>query len=190
MHGSIYLESTPNVGSKAIFTIPMKVSSLYRNSPSYSSPPPHPGFRHYLTPNRTLPERPVNPVNHRIINQQITNSGTSHSLPPSHHLSRESIDKVSLSTLTLQQKKQTHVLLVEDKSVSSIFANYKHWGLTCIKCGQSNNCLKNHPQTWLFHNSSLEWPRGPIISTLAFAYQAPSFNHPYGRTDASDGWLV
>jgi len=133
MKGSITLDSTPNVGSKASFTIPLRVSSWCcgPNFGAITSSPPNPGFR--------LSSRPIKipmfkePFAHRtmnkdLLNQQISNSMTNY--PPMQHsppqfersLRHGSINEISNLPLVLsaEERSKIHVLVVEDKYVPLI----------------------------------------------------------------------
>ncbi len=79
MHGSIALTSTPGYGSKALFTVPFKVSSWCRNHHLTSSSPPNPGFRYHIQPSKILPwTQPLaqRTINQDLLNQQISSSVT------------------------------------------------------------------------------------------------------------------
>jgi hypothetical protein len=130
MKGSITLESTPNVGSKAAFTVPLKVSSWCLNPrfDTSASSPPHPGF-HFSnisskTPTWTQPLANCS-INQDLLNQQISNSVKNYQpvQPPpiERSLRQGSIGTISNIPLTLspEQRSRTHVLVVEDKYVPS-----------------------------------------------------------------------
>jgi len=128
MKGSITLESTPNIGSKATFTVPLKVSSWRRNPQLdvSASSPPHPGFRLSTRTSKTstwsqsLAHRPIS---QDLLNQEISNSVTNYPPVPPPQLERSlrhgSINAISNLPLTisLEERSKTHVLVVEDKCV-------------------------------------------------------------------------
>jgi CheY-like chemotaxis protein len=118
MTGSITLDSIPGFGSKAIFTVPFKVSS-WCCGPHLATPsPPHlesstdsNGAPLWIQPlHRSMSED--------LLNQQISNSVTNYTPPPLQSSSRHgSIDKAANTGLTPEQRSKIHVLVVEDKSV-------------------------------------------------------------------------
>ena len=118
MAGSITLDSTPGLGSKAIFTVPLKVSSWCRDAHPTTPSPPH------LESNTDSDKAPlwIQPL-HRsmsedLLNQQISNSVMSSTPPPLQSSSRHgSIDKAANTGLTPEQRSKIHVLVVEDKYV-------------------------------------------------------------------------
>jgi hypothetical protein len=135
MKGSITLDSTPGAGSKAIFTVPLKVSSYCCNPRlnASTSSPPHPGFRlserasKALTPTWTqsLAHRSIN---QDLLNQHISNSVTDYLAMPSRPMDRSlrhgSVGALSSSlplTLSAEQRSKVHILVVEDKYVNSSF---------------------------------------------------------------------
>jgi hypothetical protein len=133
MHGSIDLESTPGVGSKATFKVPFEVSSWHQSPYVPSSSPPNPGFRYHIQPDKsapwTLPPE-QRATSHDLLNQQISSSVTEYTPPPpsrsrhgsvaslSRHASIETITDKS-PNLTPEQRSKIHVLVVEDKYVQS-----------------------------------------------------------------------
>jgi hypothetical protein len=133
MKGSITLDSTPNVGSKAIFTVPLKVSSYCRNPrfDASTTSPPHLGFRRSARTSKTLTPTSTQNVAHRsinqdLLNQQISNSVTDYSPVPSppmdrslRHSSVESLSSGIPLPLSAEQRSMVHVLVVEDKYVPS-----------------------------------------------------------------------
>jgi hypothetical protein len=124
--GSITLESTPNIGSKAIFTVPLKVSSWCRNPRFDVSTSSLPAFRLSSMSSKTPPW--TQPFAHRSISQDLLNQRISNSVMnyplilstpiggSSHHGSIDSISNLSL-TLSPEQRSKIHVLVVEDKYV-------------------------------------------------------------------------
>lgn len=129
MDGSIDLESQPNVGSKARFTIPFKISAWHQDPRlDTSAQSPNLGFR--LAPLTKVPSW-TTPLIHRsinqdLLNQQISSSATANYHPPSVSLSRHrSTDSAFLSIpqLSTEQRSRVHVLVVEDKYVSPV--NYQ-----------------------------------------------------------------
>jgi hypothetical protein len=124
MHGSINLESTPGIGSKAIFSIPLKISSWCINPAFKASSPPNPGFRIHI-PSKS--KKWSGPLAHRSVNQDLLNQQISSSvvttgytptpLPPLKRVSTgSSIDAVTMAPqLTPEQRAKCHVLVVEDK---------------------------------------------------------------------------
>jgi hypothetical protein len=132
MRGSITLHSTPNVGSKAIFTVPLKVSSYCRNPRLDGSicSPPHHGFRLSERTSKTLTPTWTQNLAHRsinqdLLNQQISNSVTNYPPVPSppmdgslRHGSVGSLSSQLPLTLSAEQRSKVHVLVVEDKYVS------------------------------------------------------------------------
>jgi hypothetical protein len=118
MSGSITLGSTPSLGSKAIFTVPFKVSSWCRDPHLPTPSPPHlesstdsNGAPLWIQPlHRSMSED--------LLNQQISNSVTDYTPPPLQSPSRHrSIDKAANAGLTAEQRSKIHVLVVEDKYV-------------------------------------------------------------------------
>ena len=125
MDGSIELESKPNLGSKATFTLPFKVSAGHQDTPAErDSPSPNLGFR--LAPLTKVPSW-TTPLVHRSINQDLLNQQISSSVTASYHpqsvqLTRQgSVDSSlqPLSQLSTEQRSRIHVLVVEDKYVIS-----------------------------------------------------------------------
>ncbi|PMD19299.1 hypothetical protein NA56DRAFT_690619 [Hyaloscypha hepaticicola] len=136
MKGSITLQSTPGVGSKAIFTVPLKVSSYCRNPRLDSSTwsPPHPGFRLSertgltLTPtwSQNLARRSIN---QDLVNQQISNCVADYPPLPSppidrslRHSSIETLNSSLPLTLSPEQRSKVHVLVVEDNAINQTIA--------------------------------------------------------------------
>jgi CheY-like chemotaxis protein len=129
MKGSITLQSTPGIGSKAIFTVPLKVSSYCRNPRLDSSTwsPPHPGFR--LSERTSLTLTPTwsqnlahRSINQDLVNQQISNCVADYPPLPSppidrslRHSSIETLNSSLPLTLSPEQRSKVHVLVVEDK---------------------------------------------------------------------------
>jgi hypothetical protein len=118
MAGSITLDSTPGLGSKAIFTVPFKVSSRCcdarletRSPPQLESNTDSNGDPLWIQPlHRSMTED--------LLNQQISNSVTNHTPPPLQSSSRHgSIDKSANTGMTPEQRSMIHVLVVEDKYV-------------------------------------------------------------------------
>lgn len=135
MKGSITLDSTPNIGSKATFTIPLRVSSWCPdpNLAALASSPPNPGFRLSTKPIR-IPswEKPFahRSKNQDLLNQQISNSMTNyppiHNSPPQFERSmmrQGSLNEISNlnAMLSVEERSNVHVLVVEDKYVSPFF---------------------------------------------------------------------
>ncbi|KAH6694228.1 M4WV, histidine kinase-group IX protein [Leptodontidium sp. MPI-SDFR-AT-0119] len=117
MDGSIDLESQPNVGSKARFTIPFKISAWHQDPRlDTSAQSPNLGFR--LAPLTKVPSW-TTPLIHRsinqdLLNQQISSSATANYHPPSVSLSRHrSTDRAFLSIpqLSTEQRSRVHVLV-------------------------------------------------------------------------------
>jgi hypothetical protein len=133
MKGSITLDSTPNVGSKAIFTVPLKVSSYCRNPrlDASTSSPPHPGFclsaRTSKTSTPTSTQNVAHgTINQDLLNQQISNSVTDYSpvlsAPIDRSLRHSSVEGLPSGIplpLSAEQRSMVHVLVVEDKYVPS-----------------------------------------------------------------------
>jgi len=128
MHGSIALESNPTVGSKATFTVPLRVSSR-RHDPRVDSTASSPnlGFR-YAPPNKVPTGAPLLAhlsINQDLLNQQISSSVThSYSPPipsPSRHGSIDTSYNFPRTQLTPEQRSRIHVLVVEDKYVRHSF---------------------------------------------------------------------
>jgi hypothetical protein len=116
MAGSITLDSTPGLGSKAVLTVPFKVSSWCRDPHLAIPSPPH------LESSIDSNGSPlwIQPLHHSmsedLLNQQISNSVTNYTPPPLQSSSRHgSIDKVANMGLTAEQRSKIHVLVVEDK---------------------------------------------------------------------------
>lgn len=124
MGGTISLESVLGIGSKATVTIPMTVvSTRSLVVPAHGSSPPNPGFRCY-TPfaSHPSPLRRSSVIDHKLLNQQISNSRTIHSLPPLQYTRSRSADEVSFSPLSPAQRSRTHVLVVEDNAINQTIA--------------------------------------------------------------------
>lgn len=126
MKGSITLESTPDVGSKATFIVPLKVSSwcLNHRLDTDTSSAPYPRFD--LSNMSSKIPIWTQSIAHRFQNQdptsqQISKSVTSYQPvppPPVERSSRHnSIDGFSNNsrTFSAEQRSRTHVLVVEDK---------------------------------------------------------------------------
>jgi len=128
MDGSIELESKPNLGSKATFTLPFKVSAWHQDTPAErDSPSPNLGFR--LAPLTKVPSW-TTPLVHRSINQDLLNQQISSSVTASYHpqsvqLTRQgSVDSSlqPLSQLSTEQRSRIHVLVVEDNPINQTIA--------------------------------------------------------------------
>ncbi|KAM0312028.1 hypothetical protein ACHAO8_006702 [Botrytis cinerea] len=129
MSGTIDLDSEQGVGSTATFTIPLKISSYCRlprnpttpakldfsftndNSHSQSLP---------STPLALRPSRHQGQVEQQLINQQISTSDTNHVLPP--YLRNGEKKKESGSKLTLKERGEIIVLVVEDNAINQTIA--------------------------------------------------------------------
>ncbi|KAH7369519.1 M4WV, histidine kinase-group IX protein [Rhexocercosporidium sp. MPI-PUGE-AT-0058] len=128
MDGSIHLESQPNVGSKATFIIPFKMSARHRDPRiDECSSSPIPGIR--LAPLTKVPSW-TTPLIHRsinqdLLNQQISSSVTASYHPPSGtsswHGSADS-NLPPVSQLSSEQRSQTHILVVEDNPINQTIA--------------------------------------------------------------------
>lgn len=159
MKGSITLDSTPNIGSKATFTIPLRVSSWCRNPNlvALASSPPNPGFRLSTKPIR-IPswEKPFahRSMNQDLLNQQISNSMTNY--PPMQHspptferaMRHGSINEISNLPIMLsaEERSKVHVLVVEDKYVPCPFPLVSQSGeflLTWVSAINQTIALKN-----------------------------------------------
>jgi hypothetical protein len=122
MSGSINLESEHGVGSRALFTVPLKISS-YCSFPSQSDDSSS-GSRfqfcssnyntHHHTPIASRPATPIAPADQHLVNQQISNSDTNHVLPPYLRKGKEPVDRYG-GGLSYDERKKVHVLVVEDK---------------------------------------------------------------------------
>ncbi|CZT10706.1 related to histidine kinase [Rhynchosporium graminicola] len=126
MDGSIDLESQPDVGSKATFTIPFKVSAWHQ-APQLGlpSPPADAGLR--LAPLTKIPSWTTNlahrSMNQDLLNQQISSSVTTTYTPPS--LSRHgSLEDPALlvDKLSAEQRARIHILVVEDNPINQTIA--------------------------------------------------------------------
>ncbi|KAI9049423.1 hypothetical protein LZ554_006457 [Drepanopeziza brunnea f. sp. 'monogermtubi'] len=130
MKGSIELESTPGVGSKAKFTIPLQVSS-WRGDPQLdtSSPPSNPEPR--SVPSMRSPSW-ADPLSHRsinqdLLNQQISSSVTSCYQPPTmssspRQASADITRNIKFAHLNPEQRSRFHVLVVEDNAINQTIA--------------------------------------------------------------------
>lgn len=123
MDGSIELESKPDIGSKATFLLPFKVSAWRQDVRlDTDSPSPNLGFR--LAPLTKVPSW-TTPLAHRsinqdLLNQQISSSVTASYHPPSVPSTRPgSVEShlLPISQLSMEQRSRMHVLVVEDKYV-------------------------------------------------------------------------
>lgn len=120
MNGSICLTSTPGVGSKATFIIPLKVSASCTNTSYISQSPPNPGFRYETSPVRAptwtqrLAHQPTNDdiMHEGLLNQEIGSAVNSSRLGFSRPPSLCDIENLGLSR---EERAKVHVLVVEDK---------------------------------------------------------------------------
>ncbi|KAI6714863.1 hypothetical protein PZA11_007741 [Diplocarpon coronariae] len=132
MQGSIDLESTPGLGSKATFTVPFEIFSWHRNlRQEIRTPSPKMGLR--FAPQIRSPSWAA-PFSHRSDNQDLLNrqiscsvTSTSSYQPPSiPSSSREgSMDntfKPPLAHLTPEQRSRIHILVVEDNPINQTIA--------------------------------------------------------------------
>ncbi|PVH74467.1 hypothetical protein DL98DRAFT_519277 [Cadophora sp. DSE1049] len=128
MGGSIDLESKPDIGSKATFILPFKVSAWHRDPRlDTDTPSPNLGFR--LAPLTKTPSW-TTPLVHRsinqdLLNQQISSSVTASYHPPSLPSSRQgSVDSALLpiSHMSPEQRSRIHVLVVEDNPINQTIA--------------------------------------------------------------------
>ncbi|KAE8448682.1 hypothetical protein EG329_008897 [Mollisiaceae sp. DMI_Dod_QoI] len=128
MKGSISLKSTPKHGSKATFTVPLRISSMnqdHQYEPLSSSP------------NLGFHVRPANwaqPLAHRsisqdLLNQQISDSVTNTfpSLAQSSLERHSSLDNpggfnLQIGTLSKDERSKIHVLVVEDNPINQTIA--------------------------------------------------------------------
>ncbi|PQE19243.1 hypothetical protein CJF30_00007597 [Rutstroemia sp. NJR-2017a BBW] len=129
MSGSINLESEHGVGSRALFTVPLKISS-YCSFPSQSDDSSS-GSRfqfcssnyntHHHTPIASRPATPIAPADQHLINQQISNSDTNHVSPPYLRKGKEPVDRYG-GGLSYDERKKVHVLVVEDNAINQTIA--------------------------------------------------------------------
>ncbi|KAM3076259.1 hypothetical protein ACMFMG_006235 [Clarireedia jacksonii] len=124
MSGSINLESEYGVGSRALFTIPLKISS-YRSSPSKLDDTSFGSRFHFCsshhTPIASRPATPIAPVDQQLINQQISTSETNHVLPPYLRKGKEPVNRYG-GGLSFDERKKVHVLVVEDNAINQTIA--------------------------------------------------------------------
>jgi hypothetical protein len=118
MHGSIHLESTPGLGSKAIFKVPFKVSSWCPNPAFRAASPPQLEFRHVTNLSKDITW--TQPLAHRSISQDLLNKQISSSVSNYAHASKgtdraASVDASAVAKLSKEQRRKIHVLVVEDK---------------------------------------------------------------------------
>ncbi|KAK0114043.1 hypothetical protein ONS95_014284 [Cadophora gregata] len=126
MHGSIELESEPDIGSKATFTLPLKVSARHSRLDTDSSSPDL-SFR--LASLTKIPSWNT-PLVHRsisqdLLNQQISSSVTDSYQPPSAPPIRDSSAESTLvptSKMSPEQRSSFHVLVVEDNPINQTIA--------------------------------------------------------------------
>ncbi|KAH8593804.1 hypothetical protein B0O99DRAFT_514983 [Bisporella sp. PMI_857] len=131
MGGSINLTSVPRVGSTATFTVPFKVS-LRRSTPMSIQIPsrssPDPGFRLNMSPRPSGSLGPPNPhqrvsqdlLNQDILNQQISTCVTDYYAPTA--FSPKSSIRGLEPTLITNNRKDYHVLVVEDNAINQVIA--------------------------------------------------------------------
>ncbi|KAH6677147.1 hypothetical protein B0J14DRAFT_615440 [Halenospora varia] len=142
MKGSIDLESTPGKGSRATFTVPLKITSRDADASRRraSSPSLH-ELRHRHDTN-TLSKIPSwkQPLAHRSINQNLLNQQISASVTNYSSVLREgwssrqssidagsslasfSVGSPTRSGMSVEQRRKCHVLVVEDNAINQTIA--------------------------------------------------------------------
>jgi hypothetical protein len=132
MNGSISLTSTPSVGSTATFEVPFKIASWCRNPWPTSLPHPTIGFQiaspdvssQLKRDNVSRFSRPLakRSMTSELLNQQISSSVTNYTSPISRGIKSGGMDAGAAATsLSLEQRKSVHILVVEDKYVSMLY---------------------------------------------------------------------
>ncbi|TVY81149.1 Histidine protein kinase NIK1 [Lachnellula suecica] len=125
MHGSIALESTPGTGSRATFKAPFKVSSWCQNHAFRTKFPSIPSLQFRHIPQDAFWKEPLahRSINQDLLNQQISTSVTSYDHASKPFGSRaSSMDAGNRVDLTPEQRRGTHVLVVEDNAINQAIA--------------------------------------------------------------------
>jgi hypothetical protein len=135
MHGSISLTSTPGAGSTATFSAPFKIASCGRDPQLASPSPPTLGIRipspGIASPLKTVGDSdkvsrpsPDRTMTSELLNQQISSSVTNYNSPVK--MSKKGSLDIGAKTgdLSPEQRKNVHVLVVEDKYAIPISSYY------------------------------------------------------------------
>lgn len=192
MKGSIELESTPNKGSKATFIVPFKVSS-WTKTPIRESFSTSPSLGFHSRVNTWTQPLAHRSINQDLLNQQISASVTtsfpSLSHPPSRNQSLDNTFNLQIGPLTPEQRSKIHVLVVEDKFVSSSLGMIVFILLTPIQSNQPNHRYKEYPQIRIPSHRCLERPRSAILPPQPITNPTSSSNNTDGCSNAGHGWL-